>query len=526
VVVNSQVDFDVTTRFGQGAVTNGITWFVREPGDPEPRVVATDVESYGHVFDQLGDHIIFCRVTADTNLIKPEKSDGNRDVARWDVEVVASVCEIGCANGISECDTDNDGLGDTCDPCPAQPLNECFGPVALDNGVGGDIRINTDSTSSDTCSGDKLDCRGALWMADFGAPESASGYNQAGDPFTCDLEAGCPVDATGVFGCNDDATKDLLRCGHNDPDDSPNLVYTFDVPDGDYLLNLLLMNASAATKEPGTRVFSVAINGEVPDQLSQFDQVVAAGGVCDPTATPCEPVSRSVAITVAGGSGITIEFLGEIARPTSKGIELLCATSVWYRDADGDGFGDPGDSTVACYQPAGHVLDDTDCNDADQGVNPGVAEVCDSVDNDCDQDIDEDVDGDGFGVCEDCDESMSCQWSIPTEARNLRFYGKYRLLWDDPSDLGGLYGNYVGLRSTIAPDFTSAQCLPTNPHFNLLTDTTLPASNAVLHYLVRATGVCGPGSLGADSAGIEREGPSCVHIGSEDCSVSVTLQSP
>ena len=45
---------------------------------------------------------------------------------------------------------------------------------------------------------------------------------------------------------------------------------------------------------------------------------------------------------------------------------------------------------VACAQPSGAVLDDTDCDDAARTVNPGATEVCNTVDDDCDGDIDDD----------------------------------------------------------------------------------------------------------------------------------------
>ncbi len=64
--------------------------------------------------------------------------------------------------------------------------------------------------------------------------------------------------------------------------------------------------------------------------------------------------------------------------------------STWYTDADADGYGDSGSSTVSCDQPSGSVSDDTDCDDADEDVNPGETEVCNSVDDDCDGDIDDD----------------------------------------------------------------------------------------------------------------------------------------
>ncbi len=78
----------------------------------------------------------------------------------------------------------------------------------------------------------------------------------------------------------------------------------------------------------------------------------------------------------------------------------------WYRDADGDGFGDPAAPQQACARPLAHVAGGDDCDDADAGNFPGNAEVCDDRDNDCDGVVDppdkapvwySDADGDGFG---------------------------------------------------------------------------------------------------------------------------------
>ncbi|NMO13892.1 MopE-related protein [Pyxidicoccus fallax] len=66
-------------------------------------------------------------------------------------------------------------------------------------------------------------------------------------------------------------------------------------------------------------------------------------------------------------------------------------TSTWYRDADGDGFGNAGQAVQNCRQPAGYVSNTSDCNDADASIHPGAAEVCDGVDNDCDTQVDEGV---------------------------------------------------------------------------------------------------------------------------------------
>jgi hypothetical protein len=58
----------------------------------------------------------------------------------------------------------------------------------------------------------------------------------------------------------------------------------------------------------------------------------------------------------------------------------------WYSDADGDGYGNPDAITRQCYIPENHSADNTDCNDGEVTVNPGVDEVCfDGLDNNCNE---------------------------------------------------------------------------------------------------------------------------------------------
>lgn len=91
--------------------------------------------------------------------------------------------------------------------------------------------------------------------------------------------------------------------------------------------------------------------------------------------------------------------------------------AVWYGDADGDGFGDPGALTSACTAPYGFVADSSDCDDSNADAHPGATETCNDLDEDCDGQRDEDIptetwwrdaDGDGLGdpaeSVEDCGE--------------------------------------------------------------------------------------------------------------------------
>jgi len=104
------------------------------------------------------------------------------------------------------------------------------------------------------------------------------------------------------------------------------------------------------------------------------------------------------------------------AAEVCDGIDNDCDGSVddgaldapsWYADTDGDGYGDPDSSAVACDAPSGHVANHDDCDDSEPAAYSGADELCDGVDNDCDGGVDvdavdartwyADADGDGFG---------------------------------------------------------------------------------------------------------------------------------
>jgi len=63
--------------------------------------------------------------------------------------------------------------------------------------------------------------------------------------------------------------------------------------------------------------------------------------------------------------------------------------TLYYADDDKDGYGDPGQTTLACIQPPGYASDNSDCNDAATEINPGAEEACNGVDDNCDGHVDE-----------------------------------------------------------------------------------------------------------------------------------------
>jgi hypothetical protein len=103
------------------------------------------------------------------------------------------------------------------------------------------------------------------------------------------------------------------------------------------------------------------------------------------------------------------------APETCNGVDDNCdgqidngtVTQSYYPDVDGDGYGATGSTAIASCSPvSGRVANNTDCNDANNAIHPGVAETCNGADDNCNGMVDEgltflnyypDVDGDGFG---------------------------------------------------------------------------------------------------------------------------------
>jgi len=66
--------------------------------------------------------------------------------------------------------------------------------------------------------------------------------------------------------------------------------------------------------------------------------------------------------------------------------------TTYYHDADSDGYGNPDIPVTATSQPAGYVLDGTDCDDTTASTYPGAPEIPgDMIDNNCNGVIDEPI---------------------------------------------------------------------------------------------------------------------------------------
>lgn len=123
-------------------------------------------------------------------------------------------------------------------------------------------------------------------------------------------------------------------------------------------------------------------------RLSAFGGVPQAGGRWSMYGAPVAgmldlttALSGVYTYTVGGNAGCT--------EVTSELTVILTESELYYRDADGDGFGDAGVSIPLCSPRAGYVSNDKDCNDGDAATHPGATETCNGVDNNCDGAIDE-----------------------------------------------------------------------------------------------------------------------------------------
>ena len=143
-------------------------------------------------------------------------------------------------------------------------------------------------------------------------------------------------------------------------------------------------------------------------------------GVASDSRCLCEPTGLYTA-TVTGDCDDSNASVNPGATELWNGIDDDCDAVVdgvgsgdcttYFRDDDGDGYGVSADSQCLGAPAAPYsALLDGDCNDSNADVNPGMAEACNGIDDDCDASIDEDfdLDRDGYTTCQgDCDDTNS-----------------------------------------------------------------------------------------------------------------------
>ncbi len=155
-----------------------------------------------------------------------------------------------------------------------------------------------------------------------------------------------------------------------------------------------------------------------PGQVVVDDvQVHCGGGLVPTTAQQTSRWSTAGPNTWGGGSSqpgastVTMSWTGCGFQNFTIGAVPLkpagaCPPTTWYRDADGDGYGNPSVTQSSCTQPAGYVANNTDCYDGNILAHPGQTNYYTT--NRGDGSFDYDCNGTW-----DQDPGMACLTSLP-----------------------------------------------------------------------------------------------------------------
>ncbi len=181
---------------------------------------------------------------------------------------------------------------------------------------------------------------------------------------------------------------------------------------------------------------------------------------------------------------------------TGAGCHTDCLT--FYRDQDGDGYGDPAITVNRCTAPDGYVGNSDDCNDSDIGIGR-VGDPCDdgdicttgeTIQSDCScgGGTNQDLDGDGVCGGQDCDDDpitgATCSDNCQTFFRD--------------QDQDGLGDPAVSTQRCIAPQgyvSNSEDCDDTNSSIGKVGDPCDDQENCTTGEVLQADCSCGGGSI-------------------------------
>jgi len=180
------------------------------------------------------------------------------------------------------------------------------------------------------------------------------------------------------------------------------------------------------------------------------------------------------------------------ASRTMTDFRSPCQGQAWYRDADGDGHGNPFDSIFQCTSAPGYVASADDCDDANPARYTGNPEICDGLDNNCDALVDNAAAPSGSNQVSVARSGFTAtiSWSPLVGASS------YDIVRGSLATLRAFTGNYTAAVNG---------CLGNNTGGPSVTDTSVPPPGDANWYLIRGVNCGGGGSY--DEGVASQSGP-------------------
>ncbi|MEC8381074.1 MAG: MopE-related protein [Myxococcota bacterium] len=294
-----------------------------------------------------------------------------------------------------------------------------------------DVEDNIYPGANEVCDGRDNDCDGqidedsidaSIWYED----KDSDGYGaDAYDALSCDRPEGY-VEVAG-------------DCDDEDPEVNPNAPEVCDTKDNDcdgYIDDMDSLWVSGSDN-----IFYGDGDGDGFGNSGTVIEACSAPAGMVSNYLDCDDSNRYVnpnAIEVCDGVDNDCNNLTDDQDPD---VELSTGTKA-FNDSDGDGYGNADVSQFFCDISTGWVEDNTDCDDSNSELNPGMTEYCDGIDNNCNSIVDSDAvdqndlyldsDSDGYGdpntsitICgfqsgyvldnTDCNDSVALQYLGATE---------------------------------------------------------------------------------------------------------------
>lgn len=142
-----------------------------------------------------------------------------------------------------------------------------------------------------------------------------------------------------------------------------------------------ITDSFGATESDSLAVTIPEVNANIVDSMVCDTTILLASGGTSFLWDTGETTAQ-IAVTSNGTYSVTVTDANGCTGSKEKATTLL-TKSIYYVDADGDGYGDASSSVMDCSQPLGYVSAPGDCDDNNADIHPGAVEICDEIDHNC-----------------------------------------------------------------------------------------------------------------------------------------------